>query len=83
VICECCEEPVLDLVEMEAILVVETESRAPAAMRAAPRRPARWCHGCAGAHERWKARQRRPVAVRTKAGPAVQLELPGWKAAPC
>ncbi len=75
-ICECCEEPVLQLVEMEGILVVETDSRDVAAIRAAPRRPARWCPRCAGEHARWKARQRRPVTARAPTPPAMQLGLP-------
>jgi hypothetical protein len=79
-ICECCEEPVLDLVEMEGISVIETESRDAAAIRLAPRRPARWCLGCARAHETWKARQRRAAEARPAPAPGApmeQLGLPG------
>ena len=56
-ICDCCGDVTLDLMDVPGMweILVQTRKPTPAEIRAAPRRPTRWCASCMKDLAKWKA----------------------------
>lgn len=62
-LCDCCGDPSTVLLEMDGISEVDVPPRStPEQVKAAPRRPSKWCEPCARGLARWQASQRRRAA---------------------